>query len=147
MQYIFIYIYLNQYISIYQNISIYISIYIYWKKERGYIQKNATFCNLLSSFAFFCKRMLHSLRSWRSFTFFAKECCVLCILLCPLQKNVALFAFFYVLKKRMQKNALFFWVSQVAKNSIKERKRTLRSLKECKRTMLSERKRMQCPTL
>ena len=55
----------------------------------------------------------------RSFAFFAKECCVLCILLRSLQKNVAFFAFFYVLKKRMQKSP---------KTRKKERKRTLRSL-------------------
>ena len=59
-------------------------------------------CNGLHSFAFFCKR---ALRSLHSFTFFAKEYCVLCVLLCSYQKNVAFFAFFYVLKKRTQKNA------------------------------------------
>ena len=73
-----IYIYL--YISIYQYIYIYISINIYFKKERGLgmssLQKN------VACFAFFyilCKRMLCSLRS---FMFFAKECCILCVLLC-----------------------------------------------------------------
>ena len=73
-------------------------------------QKNATFCVLLHKnvafFAFFyvlCKRTLRSLRSFR---------------------------FFCVLKKRMQKNTSFFWVSKVTKNSKKEHKRTLRSLKE-----------------
>ena len=64
-----------------------------------------------------------------------------------MQKNNAFFAFFYVLKKRTLKNASFFWVSLVAKNSKKDCKRTLHSLKERKRTMLSERKRTQCPTL
>ena len=32
-----------------------------------------------------------------AFTFFAKERCVLCILLCSFEKNAAYFAFFYVL--------------------------------------------------
>ena len=44
-------------------------------------QKNTTFCVLLHSFA--------------------KEHCILCILLRSLQKNVAFFALFYVLCKRM----------------------------------------------
>ena len=101
-------------------------------------QKNATFCILLHKnvvfFAFFlyvlCKRMLR-----------------ICVLLRSLQKNVALFAFFYVLKKRTQKNASFFWVSYVAKNSKKERKRTLLALKERKRMMRTQRKRTQFPTM
>ena len=84
------------------------------------------------------------LRSFRSFTFFAKECCFLWVLLRSLQNNAA---FFYILKKRMQRNASFFWVSLVAKNLKKEPKRTLRALKERKRTMHSERKRTLCPTL
>ena len=45
------------------------------------LQKNAKFCVLLHSFA--------------------KEHCILCILLRSLQKNVAFFALFYVLCKRM----------------------------------------------
>ena len=72
----------------------YIFIYINWKK-------NGTFCVLLQKNETFS----------RSFTFFAKERCVLCVLLRSLQKNVAFFAFFYVLKKRTQKNTSFFWVS------------------------------------
>ena len=60
--------------------------------------------------AFFCV-LLHSFAKERFFTFFAKEQNVLCVLLRSLQKNVAFFAFFYVLKKRTQKNASFFWVS------------------------------------
>ena len=89
-----------------------------------------------------CKR---TLRSLRSFTFFAKECCVL---LHSLQKNVAFFAFFNILKKRMQKKALFFWVFlSHQKLERKKRKRTLRALKERKRRMYSECKRTQCPTL
>ena len=70
--------------AIYIYISIYIYIYIYWKKERGLCmrshQKNATFCVLLPSFA--------------------KEHCILWVLLRSLQKNIALFAFFYLLCKR-----------------------------------------------
>ena len=90
--------YLN--ISIYLYISIYIFIYIL-KKER----------NVLRSFAFFSKRMKRS-----------------CVLLHSLQKNETFSAFFYILckrmlsslrsftflgkeRKRMQKNASFFWVS------------------------------------
>ena len=65
-----IYMYISIYICIYLYIlSIYI--YIYISAVYIYIEKNnATFCVLL-----------------RSFTFFAKECCVLCILLCSLEKN------------------------------------------------------------
>ena len=84
------------------------------------------------------------LRSLRSFTFFAKECCVLCILLCSLQKNVAFFALFYVLKKRTHSS---FGSHKSPKTREKKCKRTLRSLKEGKRMMRSERKRTQCPTL
>ena len=80
-------------------------------------------CKVLRSFAFFCIRTLHSLRS---FKFFARECCVLCVLyvlckrmlrslcyftVCSLQTNVAFFVFLYVLKKRTQKNTSLFWVS------------------------------------
>ena len=135
-------------------IFIYISIYILKKRTRvghAFFSKER---NVLGSFAFFCKRMLRSLHSFR---FFAKERWVLCVLLHSLQKNVVFFAFFYVLKKRRQNNASFFWVSEVAKNSkkeckrmlraFKERKRMLRAFKERKRTMRSERKRTQCPTL
>ena len=64
-----IYIYIYLYISIYIIYCIYI--YIYISAVYIYIEKNnATFWVLL-----------------RSFTFFAKECCVLCILLCSLEKN------------------------------------------------------------
>ena len=59
--------------------------------ERSF-QKNATFLrsfekNLAFSAFFYilCKRTLCSLRS---FTFFAKECCLLCVLLRSLDKNV-----------------------------------------------------------
>ena len=117
------------------------------KKERNVLRSFAKERNVLAFFYVLCKRMLRSLRSLRSFTFFAKECCILCVLLCSLQKNVAFFAFFYVLKIRTQKNASTFWVSYVAKNSKKECKRMLHALKERKRTMRSERKRTQCPTL
>ena len=59
---------------------LYIYLYIYWKK-------NGTFCVLLQKNKTFS----------RSFTFFAKERYVLCVLLRSLQKNVAFFAFFSVL--------------------------------------------------
>ena len=98
-------IYIQIYISIYLNISVYIYTYILKKRTRvghAFFSKE---CNVLCSFAFFCKRMLHSLRS---FMFFAKERCVL---LRSLQKNIAFFVFFNVLKKRTQKNASCFWVS------------------------------------
>ena len=81
------------YISVY--IYIYVSIYLYIEK------KKATFCVLLQKNETFL----------RSLMFFAKERNVLCVLLRSLQKNVAFSAFFYVLKKRTQKNASFFWVS------------------------------------
>ena len=64
--------------------------------------------------AFFCERTKRSLHS------FAKEQNVLCVLLRSFQKNVAFSAFYYFLKKRKQKNASFFWVSYVAKNSKKK---------------------------
>ena len=131
MQYIFVYIYL--YISVYIYLSVYIYIYIFKKRT----QRSEFFCVLLQK----NKTFSHS------FTFFAKDWNVLCFLLSSYQKNVAFFAFFYVVKKRTQKNASFFWVSWVAKNSEKDCKRTLRSLKERKRTMRSEPKRTQCPTL
>ena len=87
---------------------IFIYLYIYILKKRTRI-----------GHAFFCKR---TVRSLRSFTFFAKECCILYALLCSLQKNVAFFAFLYVLKKRKQKNASFFWVSpKTRKKNVKER--------------------------
>ena len=79
----------------------YLYIYILKKKEGlAFVLFKRT-----QSSAFFCIRMLHSLRS---FTFFAKERSVL---LRSLQKNIAFFAFFYFLKKRTQMNASFFWVS------------------------------------
>ena len=81
-------------------IYLYICIYLYISID--ILKKfNATFCVLLQKNETFS----------RSLTLFAKERNVLCVLLCSLQKNVAFSAFFYVLKKRMQKNASFFWVS------------------------------------
>ena len=64
----------------------------------------------------------------RSFTFFAKECCVL---LHSLQKNVVLRSFGFHKSPKTQK----------------KRKRTLHSLIERKRTERSEQKRTWCPTL
>ena len=125
-QYIFIYIYL--YISIY--IYLYISIYIYWKKEPNVLRSFAKERNVLAFFSIFCKRTKCSLRS---FTFFAKEQNVLCVLFHSKEKNG---------KERIV--LLGFISHQKLK---KERKRTLRSLKERKRTECSEQKRMRCPTL
>ena len=82
MQYIFIYIHLY--------ISIYISIYILKKRT----QRSAFFYVLLQKNETFS----------RSFTFFAKEQNVLCVLLRSLQKNVAFSAFFYALKKRTHRS-------------------------------------------
>ena len=87
--YIYIYIYLYKSIYIYIYIYIYLYIFIYLQYIHIYTEKKNK-----GSFAFFCKR---TLRSLHSFTFFAKECCVLCVLLRSLQKNVVFFAFFCVL--------------------------------------------------
>ena len=67
--------------------------------------------------AFFCKRTKRSrvlLRSLRSFTFFAKECCVLCFLFRSFLKNGKEYIFLLgfisrqKLKKRAKKNVAFF---------------------------------------
>ena len=68
---IYTYIYICLYISIYIYIYIYIYLYIFIEKR-------------MERFAFFCKRTKHSR-----------------VLLHSLQKEVAFFAFFYVLCKRM----------------------------------------------
>ena len=83
------------YIYIYLYLYLYLSIYIYIeKKNEGWecvlFKRRQHSCVLLHS----CKR---TLRSLRSFMFF--------------RKNAVFFAFFYVLKKRAQKKASFFWVS------------------------------------
>ena len=98
--------------------SIYIFLCIYIeKKERGLGNGHAFFskeCNILRSFA--------------------KEGCVACVLLRSLQKNVAMFAFFYVLCKRTLRSLHIFTFLR------KERKRTHRffgfhkSLKTRKKT-------------
>ena len=116
MQYIFIYIYIFTYL--------YICTYLY-------ISKYFNICILK-------KRMQHSAFFWKeqtfshSFTFFAKERKVLSVLLRPLQKNVEFSAFFYVLKKRTQKNASSFG-SHKSPKTRKKNVKELRSLKECKR--------------
>ena len=82
---------LNIHIYTYISIYLYISVYIYIeKKNEGWAMGMCSFQKVLRSFAFFCKRTLHSLHC---FTFFAKERCILCVLLRSLQKNVAFFAF------------------------------------------------------
>jgi hypothetical protein len=82
------------------------------------LQKNDAF------FAFFyvlCKR---TLRSLRSFTFFAKERCVLCVLLRSLQKNVAFlrsFTFFRKERKRTHRSFGFHKSPKTRKKNVKER--------------------------
>ena len=100
------------------------------KKGRNVLRSFAKEQNVLAFLYVLCKRMLRSLRS---FTFFAKERCVLCILFCSFEKN------------GKEQNVLLGFIS--CQNSKKEQKRMLRSLKERKRTERSERKRTQCPTL
>ena len=91
-----------------------------------------------------CSNVLRSLQKnemfSRSFTFFEKECCILCVLFRSLEKNgkernvlLGLISR-QKLKKRMEKDGTFF-------------KRKEHSLKERKRTECSERKRTRCPTL
>ena len=91
--YIYIYIYISLYNYIYLHIYIYISVYIY------------------ISIKFYIYLYIDIEKKNATFYVFAKERNVLCIILCSLQKNIAFFAFFYILKKRTQKNASFFWVS------------------------------------
>ena len=104
------------------------------KKNEGWAMGNghALLFKRTQHSAFFCVLLRKNVASLHSFMFFAKERCVLCILLrslqnnivffvffyvlckttlCSLQNNILFFAFFYVLKKRMQKNVSFFWVS------------------------------------
>ena len=153
MQYILIYIYIYIYLSICIYIYLYsiylyisISIYIYWKKTRVG-QWHAFFLkerNVLHSFAFFCKR---TLRTLRSFTFFAKECCILWVLLRSLQRTLPSLRSFRLLRKEPKRMHRSFGSHKSPKIWEKKRKRRLRSLKEPKRTMCSERKRTPCPTL
>ena len=76
----------------------------------------------MQSSAFFCV-LLHKKETFsRSFTSFAKERNVLCFLLRSWQKNVAFFAFFYVLKKRTQKTHHSFG----SHNSPKTRKKNVK---------------------
>ena len=94
LQYVFIYIYINLYISILIYTSVYLYIYLYIYIEKKIEGWACVLFKRTQHSAFFCKRMKRSH-----------------VLLRSLQKNIAFFAFFYVLKKRMQKNASFFWVS------------------------------------
>ena len=74
-----------------------------------------------------------------------------CVLL---QKNIAFFAFFYILCKRtlhslrsftfIRKECIVFWGLISPKNSKKECNRRLYALKEHIRMMRSERKRRRC---
>ena len=79
-RYISLHIYIL-YISIYRYISVYIYIYLYLcidKKECNFLRSFSKDWNVLAFFYVLCKRMKCSLRS---FTFFAKELCILCVLL------------------------------------------------------------------
>ena len=124
-------------LEIYIDILIYRYIYKYIFKKRMRVGLWA--CILLKRTqhsVFFCIKMLHS-----------------CILLRSLQKIVAFFAFFYilcVLLRSYEKNAKehIVLLGLISRQKLeKERKRTLRSLKECQRMMRSVRKRTWCPTL
>ena len=84
------------YISIYIYIYIYIYLYIYWKKNRTFSHSFAKEQSVLAFFSVLCKRKLRSLRS---FPFFAKEHCVLCVLLGLISRQK--------LKKRTEKNGTF----------------------------------------
>ena len=79
----------------------------------------------------------------RSFMFFAKECCVFCVLLRSLQKNAAFFAFFYNLCKRMLRSLR----SERSFGSHKLPKTRKKNGTIFKRTEFSEQKRTRCPTL
>ena len=90
--------------------SIYIYIYIL-KKEHNILRSFAKERNVFTFFYVLCKRTLRSWRSWRSFTFIAKECCVLSVLLGFISRQN--------LKKRTEKNVAFF-----KRTERSERKRT-----------------------
>ena len=95
---------------------------------------NRTFCVLLQKNETFS----------RSLTFFAKECCVL---LCSLQKNVAFFAFFYVLCKRMLRSLRSFPFFRKERNVLLGPISRQKLKKITEKMERSERKRMQRPTL
>ena len=100
---IYIYIYIYRYLFI----SIYVIMYIYWKK-------NGMFCVLLQ------KKETFS----RSFTFFAKEHCVLCILLRSLQKterSLCSFAFFWKERERTERSFGSHQLLKTKKKNGKER--------------------------
>ena len=108
--YIYLYIYISLYIYIYLYICIYLYIYIYIYLLKKRTQRSAFFCILLQQNETFS----------HSFTFFAKEGNILCVLFRSLQKNVA---FFYVLKKRRQKNAKerFILLSLISRQKLGKR--------------------------
>ena len=92
---IYLYKYVYIYIYIYLYISIYISIYIL-KKEQTFSRSFAKERNVLAFFYVLCKR---TLRSLRSFPFFAKKRCVLCVLLGLISRQK--------LEKRTEKKGMF----------------------------------------
>ena len=107
--YLFIYLYISIYLIIYSiySISIYIYTYIYWGEKT---QRSAFFCILLQKNETFL----------RSFTLFAKERNVLCVLLRSLQKNVAFSAFLYILKKRTHRSFGSHKSPKTQKKNVKE---------------------------
>ena len=122
---IFINIYIYIYVSIYLYISVYIYIYLYISTVYIYILKKD--CNILRSFAFFCKRTKRS-----------------SVLLHSLQKNVAFFAFFYVFCKRTLRSLRSLRSFTFLR---KERKRTHRSFGSHKSPKTWEKNVKECCVL
>ena len=78
---------------------------------------------------------------------FAKECCILCVFLRSLQKNIAFFAFFYIVFKRTLRSLRSFGSHKSTKTWKKNGKERNVPFKEWKRMERTERKRTRCPTL
>ena len=92
--------------------SLHPNIYIYiLKKERNVLRSFTKERNILTFFYVLCKR---TLRSLRSFMFFAKERCILCALFRSLEKNgkeqniLSGLISRQKLEKRTEKNGTFF---------------------------------------
>ena len=75
----------------------------------------------MQSSAIFCVLLQKNETFSHSFTFYAKEQNVLCVLLRSLQKKVAFSVFFYVLKKRMHHSFGSDKSPKTRKKNIKER--------------------------
>ena len=100
------------YMSIYIYIYLYIFLYIYRKKNGTFSRSFAKEWNVLAFFSVLCKR---TLRSLRSFPFFAKECCILFRSLEKNRKerNVLLgLISCQKLEKRTEKNGTFFFTEK-----------------------------------